>query len=238
MELIKAATILYEAISEQKPKTDTMYLEFQQFMVTHFNHAGTLAMREVDEKTAPAYVAQPTGIRMQAFKHPLNQAKPVQAAATEGAKGNNKVSQNDELTKKKNRDVEQPEDELGNEAGHHEGSQHQNEGVAAGDVASDTEQPDTVTNEGQADNHTQDAVTYTTIETEQPNTVTSEPDPEYAKETQQIDVEFVKATRAKAIGQTYKREALIDFITLKGVALNGNESNTQLGGIVKNLVNA
>jgi hypothetical protein len=78
MTLLDTAAKLYRQILETKPKNDPMFLEFQQFMVTHFNHAGTVAMREIDAQPIEYKYKQQNvigGRHFRAFVHPLNTAK-------------------------------------------------------------------------------------------------------------------------------------------------------------------
>lgn len=78
MTLLETASELYAGILAAKPKTDPMFLEFQQFMTTHFGHPGTVAMREIEAQPIEyTYKQNPTGTgrKMRAFQHPLNAAK-------------------------------------------------------------------------------------------------------------------------------------------------------------------
>lgn len=93
MTLLDTAAKLYRQILETKPKNDPMFLEFQQFVVTHFNHAGTLAMREIDAQPIEYKYKQQNvigGRRFRAFAHPLNTGKtkmpPVQQSDILAAK--------------------------------------------------------------------------------------------------------------------------------------------------------
>lgn len=61
-----------------------MFLEFNQFMTSHFGHPGTVAMREIESQPIEfTYKNNPAqgGRRLRAFVHPLNAAS-VQPVAT------------------------------------------------------------------------------------------------------------------------------------------------------------
>lgn len=87
MTLLDKALELYKGVLEAKPKTDAMVLQLQQYIVSHWNHEGTVGMRAVEEGPLEyRYKSQPSNARpLRAFQHPLNVNKGGEYVAREEA---------------------------------------------------------------------------------------------------------------------------------------------------------
>ena len=83
MSLIEESKKMYRAILAEKPATNPMVLQMKEFILNHFGHAGTQAIREVDKERVPShYKKNPApGNELKRFQHP-NVKAPLVAQAT------------------------------------------------------------------------------------------------------------------------------------------------------------
>lgn len=212
MTLLEKAIELYVGIMAARPKNDSMYLQFKDFVVMHFGHEGTRAMDAADEQPI-VYTyknqAGSGGRTLRAFEHPLNAPKPqpdpepqpqTNVPAKDPAtppkpkgkdnKGGN-TTQSKELADKHAKDAQK---QAAANAGKQNSPSHSQTKTA--DVAPDNATTGDVV--GQVD----------------------------------VDVELVKTMRAKAVGALYPDIVMRLWLEHRGVVLSGKESRTQLGALI------
>lgn len=250
MDLLKKSIELYLGVKAAKPRTDPMYLQIRDYIRNHFAYLGTRALAAADElPIVYTYKGNPSGNqRMQAWQHPTNVNKRLPAAQTTDENSVLTELQTEyadigrRITESKTGDPQIPyliraaiiiktqirALSVTDAPQTAPAKTVQQSGVLAAQAA---QRQAAQTDAGKKSQHLQPGSPNEKSVVAGDNSATT-------NEIQAIDVDRVRDMRAKAITQLYNVETLKNYLTSVGITTTGNESHTQLAGLVLHHVKA